>query len=38
LAASIIALEKPEIRERLKVFRSEQTNAVLATPDPAKTE
>lgn len=38
LAASIIALDRPEIRERLKVFRSEQTNAVLANPDPAKTE
>ena len=38
LAASIIALEMPEISERLKVFRSEQTNAVLANPDPANTE
>ena len=36
LAASIIALDKPEIRERLKAFRSEQTSAVLAQPDPAK--
>ena len=38
LAASIIALENQEIRERLKAFRSEQTDAVLAHPDPAKTE
>ena len=38
LAASIIALDKPEIRERLKAFRSEQTSAVLAQPDPAKNE
>ena len=36
LAASIIALDQPEIRERLKAFRSEQTNAVLAQPDPAQ--
>jgi 5-(carboxyamino)imidazole ribonucleotide mutase len=38
LAASIIALDRPEIRERLKAFRSEQTSAVLAQPDPAKNE
>jgi 5-(carboxyamino)imidazole ribonucleotide mutase len=38
LAASIIALDRPEIRERLKAFRSEQTSAVLAQPDPAKKE
>jgi 5-(carboxyamino)imidazole ribonucleotide mutase len=38
LAASIIALDKPEIRERLKTFRSEQTKAVLAQPDPARPE
>jgi 5-(carboxyamino)imidazole ribonucleotide mutase len=38
LAASIIALDQPEIRERLKAFRSEQTSAVLAQPDPAKHE
>ena len=38
LAASIIALDQPEIRERLKAFRSEQTSAVLAQPDPAKNE
>jgi 5-(carboxyamino)imidazole ribonucleotide mutase len=36
LAASIIALDHPDIRERLKAFRSEQTNAVLAQPDPAQ--
>ncbi|MFL5483034.1 MAG: 5-(carboxyamino)imidazole ribonucleotide mutase [Gemmatimonadaceae bacterium] len=38
LAASIIALDQPEIRERLKAFRSEQTSAVLAQSDPAKNE
>ena len=38
LAASVIALDKPEIRERLKAFRSEQTDAVLGHPDPARTE
>ena len=35
-AASIIALDQPDIRERLKAFRSEQTNAVLAQPNPAQ--
>jgi 5-(carboxyamino)imidazole ribonucleotide mutase len=38
LAASIIALQRPELRERLREFRAEQTNAVLAQPDPAATE
>ena len=38
LAASVIALDKPEIRERLKAFRSDQTEAVLSHPDPAKAE
>src|SRR5690349_6232008 len=38
LAAAIIALDQPDIRERLKAFRSEQTSAVLAQPDPAKKE
>jgi 5-(carboxyamino)imidazole ribonucleotide mutase len=38
LAASIVAVNRPEIRERLRAFRAEQTNAVLAQPDPAATE
>jgi 5-(carboxyamino)imidazole ribonucleotide mutase len=38
LAASIVALNRPEVRERLREFRAEQTNAVLAQPDPAATE
>jgi 5-(carboxyamino)imidazole ribonucleotide mutase len=38
LAASIVALSHPEIRERLNAFRTEQTNAVLAQPDPADIE
>jgi 5-(carboxyamino)imidazole ribonucleotide mutase len=38
LAASIVALTRPEVRERLREFRAEQTNAVLAQPDPAATE
>lgn len=35
LAASIVALNDAEIRERLRAFRAEQTNAVLALQDPA---
>jgi 5-(carboxyamino)imidazole ribonucleotide mutase len=35
LAAAIVATSRPEIRERLRAFRAEQTNAVLAQPDPA---
>src|SRR5690349_8028911 len=35
LAASIIAASRPEIRERLRAFRTEQTDAVLAQRDPA---
>ena len=35
LAASIVAADHPEIRERLRAFRAEQTNTVLAQPDPA---
>lgn len=35
LAASIIALRNPDVRERLRAFRAEQTNAVLAQPDSA---
>jgi 5-(carboxyamino)imidazole ribonucleotide mutase len=38
LAASIIAADHPEIRERLRALRAEQTNAVLAQPDPAANE
>ena len=38
LAASIVARNRPEVRERLRAFRAEQTNAVLAHPDPAATE
>jgi 5-(carboxyamino)imidazole ribonucleotide mutase len=38
LAASIVAVNRPEIRERLRAFRAEQTNAVLAQPDPAAPE
>jgi len=38
LAASIVGLNRPEIRERLRAFRAEQTNAVLAHPDPAASE
>src|SRR5213076_2007367 len=38
LAASVVALDHPEIRERLRAFRAEQTNAVLSQPDPADSE
>lgn len=38
LAASIVAASRPELRERLRAFRAEQTNAVLAQPDPAAAE
>jgi len=38
LAASIIAINRPDVRERLRAFRAEQTNAVLAQPDPAASE
>jgi 5-(carboxyamino)imidazole ribonucleotide mutase len=38
LAASIVAINRPEIKERLRAFRAEQTNAVLAQPDPASNE
>jgi 5-(carboxyamino)imidazole ribonucleotide mutase len=38
LAASIVAVNRPEIRERLRAFRAEQTNAVLAQPNPAANE
>ena len=38
LAASILALSRPEVRERLRAFRAEQTSAVLTQPDPATAE
>jgi 5-(carboxyamino)imidazole ribonucleotide mutase len=38
LAASIVATGRPEVRERLRAFRAEQTSAVLAQPDPAAHE
>jgi 5-(carboxyamino)imidazole ribonucleotide mutase len=38
LAASIVAIGHPEVRERLRAFRAEQTNAVLSEPDPATRE
>jgi 5-(carboxyamino)imidazole ribonucleotide mutase len=38
LAASIVALSRSDVRERLRAFRAEQTNAVLAHPDPATAE
>jgi 5-(carboxyamino)imidazole ribonucleotide mutase len=38
LAASIVAIGHPEVRERLRAFRAEQTNAVLSQPDPATRE
>jgi 5-(carboxyamino)imidazole ribonucleotide mutase len=36
LAASILSLSHQAIRESLEVFRAEQTQKVLAQPDPAK--
>jgi 5-(carboxyamino)imidazole ribonucleotide mutase len=35
LAAAILARGRPELAERLKAWRREQTDAVLAAPDPA---
>jgi 5-(carboxyamino)imidazole ribonucleotide mutase len=35
LAASILAVGDPAVRERLRVFRAAQTQAVLDNPDPA---
>jgi 5-(carboxyamino)imidazole ribonucleotide mutase len=34
LAVSILANSRPELRQRLEEFRSRQTEAVLAEPDP----
>jgi 5-(carboxyamino)imidazole ribonucleotide mutase len=38
LAASIVSINRPDLRERLRAFRAEQTNAVLAQPNPAASE
>jgi 5-(carboxyamino)imidazole ribonucleotide mutase len=38
LAAAIVANSRPDVRERLRAFRAEQTRAVLAQPDPAARE
>ena len=38
LATAIVATNRPELRAALKTFRSEQTSAVLAQPDPARGE
>ncbi|HEY0527854.1 MAG TPA: 5-(carboxyamino)imidazole ribonucleotide mutase [Gemmatimonadaceae bacterium] len=38
LATAIVATNRPELRAALKTFRSEQTSAVLAQPDPARAE
>lgn len=35
LAAQIIALSQPQIRQAVEAFRSEQTESVLAHPDPS---
>ena len=35
-AAAMLAAEHPDIAERVKKFRSEQTDQVLAKPDPRK--
>jgi 5-(carboxyamino)imidazole ribonucleotide mutase len=36
LATSIVARGRPDIAERLRAWRAQQTEAVLAAPDPAK--
>jgi 5-(carboxyamino)imidazole ribonucleotide mutase len=38
LAAAIVAINRPEVRERLRAFRADQTSTVLAQPDPATNE
>jgi 5-(carboxyamino)imidazole ribonucleotide mutase len=38
LAASIVSINRPDLSERLRAFRAEQTNAVLAQPNPAASE
>lgn len=37
LAASILAAQDPRIKQALRAFRRQQTEAVLATPDPRST-
>jgi 5-(carboxyamino)imidazole ribonucleotide mutase len=34
LAAAIVSASRPELRERLRAWRQQQTEAVLARPDP----
>jgi 5-(carboxyamino)imidazole ribonucleotide mutase len=38
LAAAIVSISRPDVRERLRAFRAEQTTAVLAQPAPAARE
>ncbi len=38
LAAAIVSRGRPGVRDALRAFRSEQTDAVLAKPDPATAE
>jgi len=38
LAVAIVSRGRPEVRDALRAFRSEQTDAVLAKPDPATAE
>ena len=38
LATAIVATSRPELRRALQAVRAEQTNAVLAQPDPARAE
>lgn len=38
LAAAIVAINRPEVKERLRAFRADQTSVVLAQPDPATSE
>jgi 5-(carboxyamino)imidazole ribonucleotide mutase len=35
LAAAILALESPEIADRLRAFRTEQAERILSAPDPS---
>jgi 5-(carboxyamino)imidazole ribonucleotide mutase len=35
LAAAILALESPEIADRLRAFRAEQAERILSAPDPS---
>jgi 5-(carboxyamino)imidazole ribonucleotide mutase len=38
LAAGIVALGDPDVRERLRAYRAAQTDAVLARPDPTSSD